>query len=139
MPGRRPIGGTVFMVVWMVFWTAAIIFAVYALGAEVLEGQFAAAVFLAIWVGAAVFALTKAARTLLTLVQRPAGPPRRTGPNHRWNDDVPDPDRTADRPIDPRRQAEPPPPPPALDAAVPDWSDMPRVRGPRPSDSDPPT
>ena len=74
------------MVLWMVFWTAAILVAVWhdgRRGAGVASR--AAALFLVVWVGAAGFGLVSAARQLVRLLlgERPAPRPVR---NHRWDD-----------------------------------------------------
>jgi len=88
---RKPLGGIVFMVVWIVFWTAAILIALYSLGAEALAGEAAAVVFLGVWIAAALFALSRAARTLVGLLAGDApGPPRRRDGRHHWVDDVPE-------------------------------------------------
>jgi hypothetical protein len=87
---RSQIGGIVFMAVWIVVWTAAILIAIYSLGAEALDGEFAAMVFLAIWIGAALFALSRAGRTLAGMLSGQPGPKRRPR-HHRWNDDLPEP------------------------------------------------
>ena len=53
------------LAVWMVAWTAAILVAVWMLGAAALKGELGAAVVLAVWVAAAGFGLYSAARSLV--------------------------------------------------------------------------
>ena len=76
-----------FLVLWMVFWTAAILVAVWMLGSAALSGELAAAAFLATWVAAAGFGLASAGRRLVQTLT--GGPPPR--PNRRRWDDGMDP------------------------------------------------
>ncbi|WP_297974058.1 hypothetical protein [uncultured Amaricoccus sp.] len=93
-PGRRRWLDAAFVVVWMILWTAAILIAVWMLGAAALEGELGAAVTLVVWVGAAGFGLYSAGRGLVqTLV---TGKPRR--PNRRrWDDGMPPPSEPPER------------------------------------------
>jgi hypothetical protein len=107
--GRPDKRGAAFLVVWMTFWLAAILIAVWTMGAAALAGEPAAAIFLLVWVGAALFGLVSAARSLRALVlgERRAPRPNR---HHRWNDGL--------EPAPPAapagaRPSDSPPPPPA--------------------------
>lgn len=98
---RRPLGGIVFMMIWIVTWAAAILVAVYMLGAEAMAGSLPAVVFLAAWIAAALFALSGAVRNLVgMLTGRPGGPVRRRDDRHHWIDDLPK-DRPAPPPLPP--------------------------------------
>lgn len=88
MARRRQFGGIAFMVVWMVIWTAAIFVAIYLLGARALAGDVGAALFLAVWIAAALFGLRNAARTLLRLLAGRTGPARSDDPRHHWDDGI---------------------------------------------------
>ena len=96
----RPDGkGSAFLVLWMTFWLAAILIAVWTMGEAALSGEPAAAIFLFVWIGVALFGLVSAGRSLRALVigERPEPRLRR---NHGWNDGIDTPGET-------------PPPPPA--------------------------
>ena len=76
-----------FLVVWLTFWTAAILVAVWHLGARVLAGEPAATVGLVIWLAAALFALRNAALRLKALLMNEKTPPR-PHRNHAWRDGI---------------------------------------------------
>lgn len=77
--------GIGFMILWLTFWTAAILVAVWSMGSAALSGQPAAAVFLAVWLVAAGFGFVSGARRLRALLlDQP--PPTRPSRNHHWND-----------------------------------------------------
>lgn len=105
--GRPQWAGSAFLIVWMTFWLAAIVVAVWTMGEAALSGEPAAAIVLLVWVGAALFGLVSAGRSLKAalLGERPERTPHR---NHRWSDGLdaggPGPDETP-----------PPPPPPPSD------------------------
>ena len=82
-PGRRRKLDAGLLAVWVVVWTAAIIVAVSMLGRAAFGGEPAAAVFLAVWVAAALFGLYSAGRSLVQLLVtgRPRPPDTR-----RWDD-----------------------------------------------------
>ncbi len=82
------------LVIWIVFWTAGIMVAIWKLGSAALSGELAAAVILAIWIGAAGFGLTSAIRRLvqLTVTGRPRRPDTR-----RWEDGMDPPEGRVDR------------------------------------------
>jgi hypothetical protein len=89
-PGRRRWAGVGFMIVWLTFWTAGILVAVWHLGAQALAGEPAAAVFLVVWLAAAIFALRNGALQLKALLMNektPARPHR----NHAWRDGMDEP------------------------------------------------
>jgi hypothetical protein len=72
-----------FLVVWMIFWVAAIFVAIWMLGSAAVRGELGAGVFLAVWIAAAGLGLVSAARKLVQLLV--TGPPER--PNTRpWDD-----------------------------------------------------
>lgn len=83
-PNKLAIG---FTVIWMTFWSSAIVVGIWHLGASALSGEPAAALTLAAWLGFAVFALVSVGRRFR---QRLLGemPPRRPNRNHRWHDGV---------------------------------------------------
>lgn len=99
--GRPDKAGAAFLVLWMTFWLAAILIAVWTMGEAALSGAPGPAIVLLLWIGAALFGLVSAGRSLRAMVlgERPA---RRTGGNHAWNDGL-DPAAGAG--------AAPPPPP----------------------------
>lgn len=105
--GRPDKAGSAFLLLWMTFWLAAILIAVWTMGAAALAGEPAAAIFLFVWIGAALFGLVSAGRSLKALVlgERPAPRPHR---NHGWNDGL-----DAPVPAPAARAEEVPPPPPA--------------------------
>jgi len=82
-----PIG---FMVVWLTFWTSAILVALWYLGAAALAGDPGAALVLAIWLAAAGFALRSGALRLKALLMNETPPPR-PHRNHVWRDGMDDP------------------------------------------------
>jgi hypothetical protein len=88
MPRRRRLGGIAFMVVWIVFWIAAIFVAIFMLGSQAFDGELVPALVLAVWLAAALFALSHAARTLIGDIAGKAGPPRRRDGRHRWDDGI---------------------------------------------------
>jgi hypothetical protein len=69
----------------MTVWLAAILIAVWTMGEAALSGEPGATIVLLLWVGAALFGLASAGRSLraLLLGERAAPRPLR---NHRWND-----------------------------------------------------
>lgn len=73
------------MAVWLTFWTAGILVATWHLGGEALGGSPAAALFLAVWLAAAGFALRNGILRMkeLLLDERPAARPIR---DHAWRD-----------------------------------------------------
>lgn len=73
------------MILWLVFWTAGILVALWTFGGLVLEGEFAVMLPLGIWLAAAGFGLVSGARRLRQLLLREPVPPRRN-PRHRWDD-----------------------------------------------------
>lgn len=81
--GRRVSIG--FMVVWLVFWGAAILVAVWALGGSAWAGDLGAAVFLAVWIAAAGFGLWSGVRRLIGLATGEPVTRRRLRPNE-WKD-----------------------------------------------------
>jgi hypothetical protein len=83
--GRRSRIDTGFVIVWMVFWTAAMLVAVWLLGSAALSGQLGAAVFLGIWLAAAGFGLWSAGRGL---VERLTGTEPRRPDARRWEDGI---------------------------------------------------
>jgi hypothetical protein len=107
--GRPDKAGSVFLVVWMTFWLAAILIAVWTMGTAALSGEPMAAIVLLVWVGAALFGLVSAGRSLRTLLlgERPQRRPHR---DHRWNDGLEDPAPPGSA------GGEAPPPPPAAGA-----------------------
>lgn len=108
--GERRSGraGAVFLAVWMTFWLAAILIAVWTMGGAALSGEPGAAIVLLIWIAVALFGLVSAGRSLRAVVlgERRVRPTYR---NHRWNDGLD---------ADPARGPTPPdvPPPPPADA-----------------------
>jgi len=99
--------GAAFLVLWMTVWLAAILIAVWTMGEAALSGEPGPAIVVLLWVGAALFGLVSAGRSLRAhlLGERP-GPRRHR--NHRWNDG-----------LDPDAPVSPPPPPPSDDASRP--------------------
>ena len=102
-PGRRW-AGSAFLILWMTFWLSAILVAVWTMGEAALSGEPGAAIVLLVWVGAALFGLVSAARSLKAtlLGERKVRKPYR---NHHWNDGL-DTGRDTDESV-------PPPPPPS--------------------------
>jgi hypothetical protein len=80
--------GTAFLIVWMIFWLAAILVAVWSLGGAAFSGEPVAAVFLAVWVAFALFGLQSAARRVRDQFTGAGGPRRRPHGRHRWNDGI---------------------------------------------------
>lgn len=99
---RADKAGSAFLVVWMTFWLAAILIAVWTMGEAALGGEPGPVVILLLWVGAAVFGLVSAGRTLRArlLGERP-GP--RAHRNHRWRDGLDEPPPAPDSPDSGRR------------------------------------
>ena len=89
---RRDRAGIGFLIVWIVFWTAAILIAAWRLGGAAGQGDASAAVVLAIWLAAAGFGLWNAARRLKQLLTN-APPKSRPNARHRWEGGI---DRTPD-------------------------------------------
>ena len=85
-PRRRAVA-IGFMILWLTFWLAAMLIAVWSMGREALDGQPAAAVFLAVWTLAAGFGLLNGARRLRGLLADDPAPPRPVR-NHRWDDGI---------------------------------------------------
>ncbi len=83
--GRPEKAGSAFLILWMTFWLAAILVAAWTMGAAALSGEPAAAIVLLVWIGAALFGLVSAGRSLRAalLGERPRRTPLR---NHQWND-----------------------------------------------------
>jgi hypothetical protein len=81
-----------FLVVWLVVWTAAILTAVWYMGAAALRGEPGAAVFLLVWLGAAGFGFWNAARKLVRLLTV-GEEPRRPLRHHEWDDGIEPPPR----------------------------------------------
>jgi hypothetical protein len=77
--------GAGFLVIWLTFWTSAVLVAVWHMGGAALFGEAVPAVFLAIWLAAAGFGLWSGARRLQRLL---LGEERRRAPfrGHRWHD-----------------------------------------------------
>lgn len=101
-PPRRRAAGIGFMILWLTFWLAAILVALWSMGSAALDGEPAAAAFLAIWTVAAGFGLVAGARRLRArLLNQPAERPAFR--NHRWNDGI--------EPADATPGDAPPPPP----------------------------
>ncbi len=100
MRRRRPDkAGSAFLILWMTFWLAAILIALWTMGAAALSGEPVAALILLVWVGAAVFGLISAGRSLRALLLGERPEPR-VSRNHGWNDGL---DRAAPPPPRPRR------------------------------------
>jgi hypothetical protein len=88
MARRGSRAGIVFMSVWLVIWTAAILVVLWMLGGAVLRGDLGGAPFLLIWLGFAglgLYAGLRRLQTLLGLIE-PPGPPAGRGGNV-WTDD----------------------------------------------------
>ena len=81
MPRDR--AGIGFLAVWLTFWAAAILVAVWHMGAAALAGELVPALFLAIWLAAAGFGLWSGARRLKALLLDEKRP-HRAHRNHRW-------------------------------------------------------
>jgi hypothetical protein len=79
---RRSIG---FLIVWMTVWTAAILVAVWQMGAAALAGEPVAAVVLLVWLAAAGFALVASGRRLRAMLLGEKSPSL-ANPRHRWDD-----------------------------------------------------
>jgi len=86
-----------FLVLWMVFWTAAILVAIWHMGGAAWHGEVAPALFLVVWVVAAGFGLLSAARQLVRLLLEGRSPPKPVR-NHEWDDGFVTPPSSADRP-----------------------------------------
>lgn len=113
--GRPDKAGAAFLLLWMTVWLAAILAAVWTTGEAALAGEPGAVVFLFVWIGAALFGLVSAGRSLRALVlgERPAPRPHR---HHGWNDGLDPP--PAAPPAAPRAGDTPPRPP--ADAPAPE-------------------
>jgi hypothetical protein len=91
MTDRRKRGSSVFMAVWLTFWTAGMLVAAWLLGASVLRGDYAAAPFLLIWLAAAALGLLAGLRKLQTLLGLARPAPRRPAAKPRaWRDGMPE-------------------------------------------------
>jgi hypothetical protein len=89
MPGgRRDRVGIGFTILWLTFWAAAILVAIWSFGAAALGGEPAPALFLVVWVGFAGFALASVARGLVRRLLGLRPPPRGPGRNHVWDDGI---------------------------------------------------
>lgn len=75
-PVRR--GPIIFMGVWLVVWTAAMLIVVFMLGGGILSGDYGAAPFLILWLAFAGFGLYAGIRRMQSLL-RLGPPPDRTG------------------------------------------------------------
>ena len=84
-PRRRDRAGIGFMILWLVFWTAGILIALWTFGGLVLEGEFGVLLPLGVWLVAAGFGLVSGARRLRQLLLREPVTPR-GNPRHRWDD-----------------------------------------------------
>lgn len=73
------------MILWLVFWTAGILVALWTFGGLVLDGEFGVLLPLGIWLVAAGFGLVSGARRLRQLLLREPVVPR-SNPRHRWDD-----------------------------------------------------
>ena len=80
-----------FMVIWLIFWGAAIFIAIWALGGSAWSGDIGAAAFLVVWIAAAGFGLLNGIRRLVGLARGDPVRQRRLRPN-RWNDGMGPPD-----------------------------------------------
>jgi hypothetical protein len=76
-----------FLLVWMVFSTAALFTAFWYMGAAALGGEAGAAIFLMVWLGAAGFGLWNAGRQLVRLLLVGRAPPRPMR-NQSWDDGI---------------------------------------------------
>ena len=85
--GRPDRKGSAFLVLWMTFWLAAILIAVWTMGEAALSGAPAAAIFLFVWIGMALFGLVAAGRSLRALLFGERPEPR-LHRNHGWNDRI---------------------------------------------------
>ena len=89
MPRGRPDRvETVFTILWLTFWAAAILVAIWSFGAAALGGELAPALFLVVWVGVAGFALASVARGLVRRLLGAEAAAARPGRNHAWDDGI---------------------------------------------------
>ena len=86
--GRPDRAGIGFTILWLTFWAAAILVAIWSFGAAAFEGELAPALFLVVWVGFACFALVSVSRGLMRRLLGLKPPPRGPGRNHAWNDGI---------------------------------------------------
>lgn len=89
--GRRGRGAIVFMGVWLVVWTAAILIVLFMLGSGLMRGEYGAAPFLILWLAFAGFGLYVGLRRMQALL-RLGPPPARPGTEARapqWDDGMP--------------------------------------------------
>jgi len=94
----------------MTVWLAAILVAVWTMGEAAVSGEPGPAIVLLAWVGAALFGLVSAARSLRALVLGERPKPR-LHRNHGWNDGLAPPlPAAADQPHPPPADASPLPP-----------------------------
>ncbi|MBP7241444.1 hypothetical protein [Amaricoccus sp.] len=83
-------GPIVFMAVWLVIWSAAILIVLWMLGGALLSGDLGLAPFLMIWLGVAGLGLWAGVRRLQRLMRiLPEPGPRPTPDRHVWRDDLP--------------------------------------------------
>jgi len=88
---RRGRGAIVFMALWLVVWTAAILVVLVLLGGGLMSGEYGAAPFLLIWLAFAGFGLYAGIRRMQALL-RLGPPPARPGEGTaapRWDDGMP--------------------------------------------------
>lgn len=85
------------MILWLVFWTAGILIALWTFGGLVLEGELGVLLPLGIWLVAAGFGLIAGARRLRQLLLREPVTPR-SNPSHRWDDGMAPPPARAEAP-----------------------------------------
>lgn len=89
-PSRKKVVGITVTAVWMVFWLAGMIVAVYVLGGQAVGGEIVPAIFLIVWLGAAALALRAAGRSLVARLTEPEAPRRtRAQRGHGWSDGFP--------------------------------------------------
>ncbi len=88
--GRSRRGPIVFMAVWLVLWTAAILIVLWMLGGALLSGDLGLAPFLLIWLGVAAIGLWSGVRRLQRLMRiLPEPGPAPVPDRHVWRDDLP--------------------------------------------------
>ncbi len=86
-PSRRKVASIAVTAVWMVFWLAGMIVAIYVLGRQALGGELFAGVFLVVWLAGAALGLRAAARSLIALMMGTEAPRRtRARKGHTWSD-----------------------------------------------------
>jgi len=85
--GRSGTVGIGFLAVWLVFWAAAILTALWYMGDAALRGEPGAVVFLLVWLGGAGFGLWNGARRLVRLMMEGEAPPKPIR-DHTWEDGI---------------------------------------------------